>query len=61
MSQQNDSIFLESAIKLFRYYKKLGEGAITQLTDEEVLRQPNTASNSIALIVHHLNGNMLSR
>jgi hypothetical protein len=61
MQQSNDEIFLESAIKLFRYYKKLGEGAIAQLTDEEVLRKPNEASNSIALIVHHLSGNMLSR
>jgi len=61
MEKSNDQIFLESAIKLFHYYKKLGEGAITQLNDEEVLRKPNEASNSIALIVHHLSGNMLSR
>lgn len=61
MQKSNDEIFLESAIKLFRYYKKLGEGAMAQLTDEEVLRKPNEASNSIALIVHHLSGNMLSR
>lgn len=61
MSQSNDQNFLESSRKLFRYYKKLGEGAIAQLNDEEVLRQPNEASNSIALIVHHLCGNMLSR
>ncbi len=61
MQKSNDEIFLESAIKLFRYYKKLGEGAIAQLTDEEVLQKPNDASNSIALIVHHLSGNMLSR
>ena len=61
MSQQNDIVFLESALKLFHYYKKLGEGAMAQLTDEEVLRKPNEASNSIALIVHHLSGNMLSR
>jgi Protein of unknown function (DUF1572) len=53
--------FLESAIKFFKYYKKLGEGAIDQLTDKEVLQQPNEASNSIALIVHHISGNMLSR
>ncbi len=53
--------FLESAIKFFNYYKKLGEGAIDQLTDEEILSQPNEASNSIALIVHHISGNMLSR
>lgn len=59
--KNNNEIFLESAIKLFRYYKKLGEGAIAQLNDSEVLLQPNAASNSIALIVHHLSGNMLSR
>lgn len=52
---------LESSIKLFRYYKGLGEKAIGQLNDEQVLVQPNNASNSIALIVHHLSGNMLSR
>jgi hypothetical protein len=56
-----EEIFLESSIKLFRYYKKLGEGAIAQLNDSEVLQQPSEASNSIALIVHHLSGNMLSR
>ena len=61
MFLQNDIVFLESAIKLFRYYKKLGEGAMVQLSDEEVLFKPNQASNSIALIVHHLSGNMLSR
>jgi hypothetical protein len=61
MSQSNDQNFLESSIKLFRYHKKLGEGAIAQLNDEEVLRKPNELSNSIALIVHHLSGNMLSR
>lgn len=61
MPASNDEVFLESAIKLFKYYKKLGEGAIAQLNDEEVLRKPNEASNSIALIVHHLSGNMLSR
>lgn len=53
--------FLESSLKLFRYYKGLGEKAIAQLSDEEVLRKPNNESNSIALIVHHLSGNMLSR
>ena len=56
-----ESEFLSSSIKLFRYYKKLGEGAIAQLNDAEVIARPNEASNSIALIVHHLSGNMLSR
>ncbi len=60
-SFQDQNNFLESSIKLFRYYKGIGERAIDQLSDEQVLRKPNEASNSIALIVHHLTGNMLSR
>jgi hypothetical protein len=61
MSQSTDENFLDSSRKLFRYYKGLGEKAVAQLSDEQVLQQPNEASNSIALIVHHLSGNMLSR
>ena len=61
MPVSNEQNFLESSIKLFRYYKGLGEKAIAQLNDEQVLRKPNDASNSIALIVHHVSGNMLSR
>jgi hypothetical protein len=59
--QSTNENFLESTRKLFRYYKGLGQKAMTQLSDAEVLAQPNEASNSIALIVHHLSGNMLSR
>jgi hypothetical protein len=61
MSTSIEENFLISARKLFRYYKGLGEKAIGQLNDEQVLEKPNEASNSIALIVHHLSGNMLSR
>jgi len=53
--------FLQSAIKLFRYYKGLGDKTFDQLSVEELQWRPNEASNSIALIVHHLSGNMLSR
>jgi hypothetical protein len=53
--------FLESSLKLFRYYKLLAEKAIAQLDDHQILEKPNDASNSIALIVHHISGNMLSR
>jgi hypothetical protein len=56
-----DENFLESSRKLFRYYKAQGEKAIAQLTDAQLNQRPNEASNSIALIVHHLSGNMLSR
>ncbi len=57
----NDENFLESSRKLFHYYKSLAEKAIDQLDDRQVMAKPNDASNSIALIVHHITGNMLSR
>ncbi|HWA35968.1 MAG TPA: DUF1572 family protein [Cyclobacteriaceae bacterium] len=57
----NEENFLESSKKLFRYYKSLADKAIDQLDDSQVLQKPNEASNSIALIVHHISGNMLSR
>ena len=56
---END--YLESSIKQFEYYKLLGEKAIDQLPDDKLFWQYNEASNSIAIIVQHLWGNMLSR
>lgn len=53
--------YLQSAIKQFEYYKHLGEKTIEQLTDEALFWQYNQESNSIATIVRHLSGNMLSR
>jgi len=55
------SEFLTSVIKRFKEYKLLGEKTFAQLNAEELLHQPNEASNSIAVIVQHLHGNMLSR
>jgi uncharacterized damage-inducible protein DinB len=53
--------FLSSARKQFAYYQLLGEQAMTQIPDDKLFWQPNAASNSIATIVKHLWGNMLSR
>jgi hypothetical protein len=53
--------FLDSAKKQLEYYKMLGEKTFSQLTDEQLFRQLNEESNSIATIVKHLWGNMLSR
>lgn len=53
--------FLESAKKQFTYYKLLGEKTFSQLKDEELFWQYNQETNSIAIIVQHLWGNMLSR
>lgn len=55
------SNFLNSAIKQFEYYKLLGEKTFNQIDEEELFWQYNTESNSIAIIVEHLWGNMLSR
>lgn len=53
--------YLESVIKQFEYYKLLGEKTFSQLPDEKLFWQFNEESNSIATIVKHLHGNMLSR
>ena len=53
--------FLDSAKKQFEYYKMLGEKTFAQLSDEQLFWQYNQESNSIAAIVKHLCGNMLSR
>ncbi|MGP8216077.1 MAG: DUF1572 family protein [Bacteroidia bacterium] len=53
--------YLETSKKVFLQYKKLAEGAMAQLTDEQVSWAPSAESNSIAAIVKHLWGNMLSR
>jgi Protein of unknown function (DUF1572) len=53
--------FLPSTKKQFEYYKLLGEKTIAQVPDEKLFWQYNDDSNSIATIVKHLWGNMLSR
>jgi hypothetical protein len=53
--------YLESAIKQFEYYKLLGDKTMVQLPQEKLFWQYNEESNSIATIIKHLHGNMLSR
>ena len=53
--------FLQSAIKRLIYYKELGDKTFEQLTEDDFHFQPNENSNSIALIMQHMAGNMLSR
>jgi hypothetical protein len=48
-------------IKRFEYYKSLGDKTFEQLSDEQLFWQYNEESNSIAIIVKHVAGNMLSR
>ncbi|MBD1365644.1 DUF1572 family protein [Mucilaginibacter sp. ZT4R22] len=53
--------YLQSARKQFEYYRSVGERAMAQVADEGLFWQYNAESNSIATIVKHLWGNMLSR
>ena len=53
--------YLESIQKQFDYYKMLGDKTMAQLSDEQLFWAFNEDSNSIAVIVKHLWGNMLSR
>ena len=53
--------YLESCIKQFEYYKQLGEKTIEQVPESSLFWHYNQESNSIATIVKHLWGNMLSR
>lgn len=53
--------YLESVKKQFLYYKMLGEKAIEQLEPEQLFVSVNEDTNSIAVIIKHLSGNMLSR
>lgn len=58
---QATEAYIESARKQFLYYKALGEKAMAQLQPEQLFYAPNEDTNSIAVIIKHLHGNMLSR
>jgi len=53
--------YVEDSLSLFRYYKNLAERAMAQATDDQLLAVLDRESNSIAVIVKHMTGNMQSR
>lgn len=59
--QSTGENFLETALKQFRYYKQLGENAMRQLPEAELISPPDAENNSVAVLVKHLHGNMRSR
>lgn len=56
-----DQSYIKSCRKQFEYYKSLGDKTMSRLTEDELYFTPEPESNSIAVIVNHLYGNMLSR
>jgi hypothetical protein len=53
--------FLDISRKMFQYYKGLADKSMAVLSEEDIHFLPNEESNSIAILVHHMSGNMLSR
>ena len=61
MAHQFSTSYIQDSLSLFRYYKKLAEGAMEQIDDQQLFAELDEEMNSIALIVKHLAGNMRSR
>lgn len=61
MALQLTNSYLEDSLVVFRYYKRLGERAMEQVSDDELLTTLDPEMNSIAIIVKHMAGNMRSR
>jgi len=64
MSTNNNSIgqeFLNAMRHDFTRYKNLGDKTFTQLKDEDFYFKPNEESNSIAILIQHISGNLVSR
>jgi hypothetical protein len=53
--------YVEDSTAIFRYYKKLAERAIEQVSDHQLFAVLDDEMNSIAVIVKHMSGNMRSR
>lgn len=61
MNNQIIKNYLDETISTFRNYKNLAEKAMKQVSDEEFFKLIDSESNSIALIVKHVGGNLRSR
>jgi hypothetical protein len=61
MAHQLTTSYVKDSTDLFRHYKKLGERAMAQCPDEGLFVMLDAESNSIAIIVKHMAGNMRSR
>ena len=61
MALQFTTSYLEDSLTLFRYYKKLAERAMEQVTDDQLFAMLDEEANSIGIVVKHMAGNMRSR
>jgi len=61
MAHEFTASYLKDSTDLFRYYKRLADRAMEQAPDDALFTVLDEESNSIAIIVKHLAGNMRSR
>jgi Protein of unknown function (DUF1572) len=61
MALEFTTSFLQDAVQVLHYYKRLGERAMEQAPDEALFAVLDEESNSIATLVKHMHGNMRSR
>lgn len=61
MNENLGNHYLKNSIHEFRKLKDLGDKSFSQIKDEDFFWSPDEESNSIAIIVRHLSGNMISR
>ena len=61
MAHELTTSYIKDSISLFRYYKRMTEGALAQCPDHGLFATIDQESNSIAIIVKHITGNMRSR
>lgn len=53
--------YLQSIKQQFKYYRMLGDKTFVQLNEKDIFWQYDEESNSVAIIVRHMWGNMMSR
>jgi len=61
MAHEFTTSYIKDSIALFRQYKRLADRAIEQMSDEQLYTAIDPESNSIAIIMKHIAGNMRSR
>jgi hypothetical protein len=61
MSPDIASAYLEEVRRSMRGHKRLAEGAVAQVSDDELFHQLDAEANSIAVIMKHISGNQRSR
>src|ERR1700704_6978676 len=54
-------LWISASIVVLDSHRRLVDGALKQLSDEELVRRPAAEINSVAVILRHLGGNLLSR